>query len=98
MPKHTQGPWKFFQVWKVIEVQAESAEKPPIVHWMGFDDCFRSLEEHEANARLIAAAPELLEALERLVYFAESQYFEIKNIQPWYQQTREIIAKAKGGT
>lgn len=97
MPKHTQGPWKFFQVGKVIEVQASNAEQPPIVHWMGFDDCFRSLEEHEANARLIAAAPELLEALESIIELGKRDLSNEK-YDGYFETARAAIAKAKGGT
>ncbi len=45
--------------------------------------------EGKANANLIAAAPELLEALEELVAQLEGDYFCFKN-------ARSAIAKAKG--
>lgn len=64
---------------------------------------FRS---HEANARLIAAAPELLEALSKFVEFAE-QYGEvvfsgggmpvIDAMNACTTKARAAIAKATGG-
>jgi hypothetical protein len=58
---------------------------------MGFDDCFRKLDEHAANARLIAAAPELLEFAEAVVRYAGNagdDYLANK--------ARAAISKAKG--
>ena len=52
-------------------------------------------ETEQANARLIAAAPELLEALEDLI-------FQVQNNVPWIQietaikKGRQAIAKAEG--
>lgn len=53
-------------------------------------DCDNA-EEAEANAALIAAAPELLEQLEALVKWAET-----KNAFPITQTARAVIKKAKG--
>lgn len=53
----------------------------------------RRYEEGEANARLIAAAPDLLEALSELLD-ANSYYFPEKN--PWGDKARAAIAKAGG--
>lgn len=55
---------------------------------------------NEANARLIAAAPELLEALEELVTDGECYCADyVANKKPCgFCQARAAIAKAKGGT
>lgn len=58
MAKHTPGPWTF-----------NGGDDAPILHIYAPDDKHlfhgdRSLAEQEANARLIAAAPEMLEALQ----------------------------------
>lgn len=60
--KHTKGPWasdntrKYYDAWLIRHNGIAVARM--------MQDTTRTKEEHEANARLIAAAPELLEALE----------------------------------
>lgn len=51
-------------------------------------------DEDGANARLIAAAPELLAALETLVSWADND--PERNGYDFVQQARAAIAKAKG--
>lgn len=55
-------------------------------------------EEAAANARLIAAAPELLEALEACLERSEGEYPEEQwaEYYPEIFHAREAIAKAKG--
>lgn len=65
--KHTPGPWNAFNSIKAIGVGSERSD----VAWVRFEECglmdtARSQEEDEANARLIAAAPELLAALQEV--------------------------------
>ena len=60
--KHTPGPWMvdaMGNVWASNTKVCDMAERPIQ------DSAYRAKElgEHEANARLIAAAPDLLEAL-----------------------------------
>lgn len=67
MAEHTRGPWSVSEEWG-----AERGEPLEL--------CFHSIQDsegkfvsstwagpHEANARLIAAAPELLEALQEIM-------------------------------
>jgi hypothetical protein len=56
------------------------------------DDETVSEADHEANARLIAAAPDLLAALEWAVDTADAEQYEAD----WYADARMAIAKAKG--
>lgn len=76
MTKHTQGPWVVHEGDEIDVRSANPADlaQAPIyyciaenigghVHGENFDD----YSEVEANARLIAAAPELLEALEGMI-------------------------------
>lgn len=61
MSRHTPGPWKSFQNSCAIGVGSKRSD----VAWVrfadrGLVDTSRSLETDKANAKLIAAAPELL--------------------------------------
>lgn len=65
---HTSGPWKVYHAklrpqfsGRIIEVQDDHGK--PVVTWSGFDNYDRLKKTHLANARLIAAAPEMLNAL-----------------------------------
>lgn len=72
MSKHTPGPWKAVQHgedwWSVLkgawDISQNGASEPGVVACAKYSAM--TPEENEANARLIAAAPEMLEAL-RLV-------------------------------
>lgn len=55
-----------------------------------------SHDEEFANARLIAAAPELLEALEDCVAVMDRELAGLKAIQPELSSARAAIAKATG--
>lgn len=67
MSKHTLGPWVVTRVSKStilkdIYVSAGSERIARVV----VPATASSIDEYEANARLIAAAPDLLEALEKI--------------------------------
>ncbi len=82
MTKHTPGPWYADEEQSVID-----GIVIPFVHVDG-----KKIAEVNtiANARLIAAAPELLEALERLILICEAYNgLEAK-------KSRAIVAKARG--
>lgn len=88
MSKHTPGPWGFDSFALREEIRAENN---PLIATVCSVHC-DTPEEMRANARLIAAAPELLWTLEKLVervggdeWFAE-----------WAGMARAAIAKAKG--
>jgi len=61
--KHTPGPWKVRENGGLMK--AVEANKDWLVYACGRD--YMGREELEANARLIAAAPELLEALQEIL-------------------------------
>lgn len=75
MSGHTPGPWEaYVRVARdggsytiAVHEQGYPEKRTPVVAWPGFDDSRRPIAEHAANARLIAAAPELLEALEAIL-------------------------------
>jgi hypothetical protein len=82
--KHTPGPWNFYKTpWgaKVTDVQdvtVADVPQQPLDTWKAID-----------NARLIAAAPELLAALRGLVQWEDSGPTTLSDA--W-----EAIAKAEG--
>ena len=67
--KYTHGPWELFNVNGVLQVDNRDGDgtSPCVVHWRGFDGNDIDADENEANAHLISAAPDLLEALEGLL-------------------------------
>jgi hypothetical protein len=94
--KHTKGPWVVRNGSNVFQgshrvCSVNAAERLSIVD---------SQERAGANARLIAAAPELRDALILLVRThdepAETLLQEVKE-QKWLEQARAAIAKATGG-
>ncbi|EKQ4677560.1 hypothetical protein P5M41_002015 [Salmonella enterica subsp. enterica serovar Ruiru] len=89
--KGSAGPW-------VAHDDEESMATSVIMNDFGDIVCvvgtfMTSVEEDFANADLIAAAPELLEALQKMV---ESYQFEASIDNPALLQARAAIAKALG--
>lgn len=97
--KHTPGPWRV-----VIDDDGNHLSGRPmvaasveldcaIVHWDGFVQTYwrsaRGDNEIHANANLIAAAPELLDALELALSYAGYG-------DDWVSSARAAIAKARG--
>lgn len=97
--KHTQGPW-FVDTESPTDVRTDGINK---MMWIvdasvGHDDSnIAGMQEREANARLIAAAPELLEALvsmERLYMTLLKKSGSIDDSIAF--NARQAIAKATG--
>ena len=84
--KHTQGPWT---------VISEGMASPKVVDGSGFGICHTTYAPTgaEANARLIASAPELLEALKAVL----ANSLDSKGLADAHKQARDAIAKATGG-
>ena len=89
MNKHTPGPWKFYDdsndgKTNRIEIVAIGKTVARIYHSVPAEDL--------PNARLIAAAPDLLALLKELI--------DIEGPQPgtaaWADKVRAAIAKAEG--
>lgn len=103
--KHTPGPWEARKGagWYVARPRYREATlavgmdyvtlvtSPSETPWN--DDV-----ESEANARLIAAAPELLKALEGITEEVRNVGYSpaIEHLGPWVNQAIAAIAKAKG--
>ena len=101
MVEHTPGPWLAFIEGRTIAVHKGSVRKnpnaPAIVHWVGFDSSDVSLAKQKANARLIAAAPDLLAALEEMLAVGESDEPMVAQVAA-VAKARTIVAKIRGGS
>lgn len=93
---HTPGPWTMHQ-WGDNDYEINDAEGT-VCNVPGFDDDTVDREKAEPNARLIAAAPELLDRLKSMVSGAECECDTADEEHPlcdicW---SRQVIAKAEG--
>lgn len=100
--KHTPGPWEISEcggcdVWDILN---DDLDSPLTAH------CYGSVVEggieHESDARLIAAAPDMLEALHRLIaqctLLAMSGHGNSEAAESFREIIRPVIAKAEGKT
>jgi len=92
MTQHTPGPWTIGSrtdggCWRVIDAPTWDAFAKVVIK---MTDAKADSEQGLANARLIAAAPEMLEMLKRLDNSLESLG------RSYRLQIREVIAKAEG--
>ena len=81
MSKHTQGPW---EILNTLEICAGNKDICEMKGWMN---------EDQANARLIAAAPDLLKALEEISLCSQNS---MSSKDECGRIARAAIAKAKG--
>ncbi len=85
--------------WK-YEDYSKTIRSVPENYWIATMDSWDGAVDHASNARLIAAAPELLEALKQAVSWVE--YLNYHETYPHLNQAelrimRAAIAKATGG-
>ncbi|HHT5046356.1 TPA: hypothetical protein ACTY4T_001019 [Enterobacter hormaechei] len=83
--KHTPAPW-YFSNEGVLRVRAKDDDEV-VCSYAGYENC----EREYANARLIAAAPDLLEALQDALH-AYDKHGE----HPEWDFARAAISKALG--
>lgn len=81
MSTHTPGPWRY-------EPGTKTIRSIPANHWLATMNSFDGIPDHEANAALIAAAPELADALEeadRIIreLWAMAQQFNVPDGCHW---------------
>ena len=101
MSKHTPGPWEWYGPNLLCggERQSENILNSAD-DGRPYGDHAALIEHHwdgdvaKANARLIAAAPELLEALKEIVDAADGAGWE--QLDPSFKKARAAIAKATG--
>ena len=89
MSKHTPGPWAYENYGGTVHVFLDNKEGTPSI-------CKLVGNDKDANARLIAAAPELLGALEELFSMADDAYEGDDEFTWNVGKARAAIAKAKG--
>lgn len=98
MSGFTPGPWVIGRSGHGRPYQVETAGGLCITKWGGISR--PASAEGEANAQLIAAAPELLDALESLkceliLSDVDMDYIE-SHFRPWLDKAAAAIAKARG--
>ncbi|CDY76148.1 hypothetical protein BGLT_05221 [Caballeronia glathei] len=89
--KHTPGPW--FVTGTGLSRYVEGKVRPGVLQEVAWCGATEVPEQMEANARLIAAAPELLEALQAMVD-AHAIPSSICKERPVYEAALAAIRKA----
>ena len=97
--KHTPGPWSIDGGGSVISSDAVTDlailnMANPRFSWGGSD--FSTKSHREANARLIAAAPELLDALRFCAAVCAGEIMHKQGLIDALEKARSAIAKATG--
>lgn len=97
--KHTPGPWNCPRIFYKDGYFTGQAHKDN--GNCPFEVFGETREEAEANARLIAAAPDLLECLKWATVFAEisrdiEPYLKNPLFGAWVEKCNSAIAKAEG--
>ena len=87
--EHTKGPWRT-DGWENLVVNSADGHTMTLAAG-GKDAC---LDELKANAHLIAAAPELLAALEDIVKLTEITDFWLP--KAWLDDAKAAISKTEG--
>jgi len=97
MSKHTPGPWTAcdnngYSIWRITapKYRAESASRT-VAEVVG------DSAETEANARLIVAAPEMLEALRMFLAYNDQGAPLHFDTDTMWAKARSVVAKIEGG-
>jgi hypothetical protein len=107
MSKHTKGPWTLLPAesdkdyLRIRGTQLGGRYKVANVHQWRYEGMPDSIRQHDdaesmANARLIAAAPEMLEALKSALW--RMQQYDYQAMEGTIAKARAAIAKATGET
>ena len=87
---HTSGPWELHAM--LMGESTRICKPTPKKNWQGCEDI--AVAVNPADARLIAAAPELLEALEAIVHSWDSTHIDGQS----YDAAEAAINKARGAS
>jgi len=94
MSEHTNGPWEACQRGAYGDFDCNSrvirSSDPDDMRRIAAVHCYAGDAETYANARLIAAAPEMLEALENTIALCDAGF------DPDFDEINASIAKARG--
>ena len=88
---HTPGPWKVWAYWQVGPEDSLPGDTV-VAHCHEDAHRGRGIEEVSANARLIAAAPDLLELIKLYVRYTERECWNV----PFRKACLSAIAKSEG--
>ena len=106
--RHTPGPWKYKNVKKTYYDQLTGVPRIEEDHWINSDresvaliTTGKDKDTAIADAKLIAASPDLLAALEQLLNVMETPDKKVDTLVYYFdcndfETAREAIAKAKG--
>lgn len=93
MSAHTPGPWEVGN----LDRNGQRVVRGEIEVCTCWHHCVGSLEEQmEANARLIAAAPDLLAALAGIIEIGKRDLTNPK-YDAYFEEARAALKKARGG-
>jgi hypothetical protein len=94
MAKHTPGPWKIFEGWGADKRRPVIVDAIPDVDGKFVGNCICHMAstnpDIEANARMIAAAPDLLRLLKESVSTLAASR---RPIEDWLNESRTLIQK-----
>ncbi len=85
--KHTPGPWRY-------EFETRTIRSIPTNYWLATIDSWDGAVNNEANAHLIAAAPDLLEALKKVANCSRYPRNESEEMEFALECLREIARAA----
>ena len=98
--KHTPGPWEWWTSNSFLRLSSQGGKDGGVIDSYRMSDGHTSLSVKHADMALIAAAPDLLEALQRLkteiiLSDVDMDYIE-SHFRPWLDKARAAISKATG--
>lgn len=95
--KHAPGPWRWGDHFLGLYSSASGKEEGDVLTWRPYENMWLTFcESREANARLIAAAPELLEALRIVRDTLPHINGNASSVNSLLKLTGAAIAKATG--